>query len=234
MAAIILQARLGSKRLPGKVLLPVLNKPLLEYLIERLKRALLVDQIICATTNTPLDDPIAELCDKLSIPCYRGDEDDVLSRYFHAAKYYSCNTIIRITGDCPLIDPSIIDQAIKDFLNTKPDYLSNAHPIRRHTKGMDVEIFTYTALERAHSLAIAPYEREHVTPHFYRNLDTFAVKSTTHTMLHPKLSLAVDTPKDFALIKTIIENLYPLNAQFSLEDILDFVHNKALYCAPKS
>jgi spore coat polysaccharide biosynthesis protein SpsF len=216
--AAIIQARMGSTRLPRKVLKEVLGKSLLEYQIERVKRAKMIDEIIIATTIKEEDNPIVKLCEKLSIPYYRGSEDDVLSRYFEAAKEYKVDVIVRLTSDCPVIDSEVIDKAIRVFLTGEHDYVSNSIE-RTYPRGMDTEVFSYQGLEEIHQKATKPHEREHVTPYFYQHSEKFNLKNVFHSEDLSKYRLTVDTKEDLELIQCIIQDLYPNKHNFTLKDI---------------
>lgn len=219
---IIVQARMTSTRLPGKILKEVMGKPLLEYQIERLRRVKLADDIIIATTENDTDLPIVRLCERLYIRYFRGSENDVLARYYYAAKQYGADTVVRITSDCPIIDPEVINEIINFYLDntSKYDYISNGIE-RTYPRGMDTEVFSFKALEGAFYNAKRDYEREHVTPYIYSQAVAggrilnypYKVNCSQHRW-------TVDTPEDFLLIKQIIENLYINNKNFSLEDCL--------------
>lgn len=222
--AIIIQARMTSTRLPGKVLKPVLGKPLLLYQLERLKRVKLQDEIIVATTTNREDEPIVEFCDKQLIPYFRGSEEDVLSRYFEAAKEYGVDVIVRITSDCPLIDPQVIDEIITYYSHPqkKNDYVSNTLQ-RTYPRGMDTEVFSFEVLKEVHKIATELPDREHVTPFIYRHPQIFRVANVTYHEDQSKHRWTVDTPEDFELIKRILENLYPQKPTFLLQDCLTVI-----------
>ena len=156
----IVQARLGSVRLPGKVLSPVLGKPVLAHLVERLSRADSIDEVVLAIPDTAANNELAVLADELRIGCFRGDEDDVLLRYSEAASAAKAKVVVRITGDCPLVAPEVVDRVIFELTNNRYDYI---HTGKSFPKGFDVEAFTVEALQRATLEAIEPYDREHVT-----------------------------------------------------------------------
>ncbi len=218
---LIVQARMNSSRLPGKVLKTVLGKTLLEYQIERLKRVNKADKIIVATTINPIDDAIVGLCDRLNIATYRGSESDVLSRYAVAAQRFDSQTIVRITSDCPLIDPDLINRAIGFYENNHFDYVSTDKSV--YPRGMDVEIFSCQMLKTAHVNAQTSDEHEHVTPYFYQNPDWFSIGTYAEEVQATQAKnyrLTVDTPEDFQLIQILLEDLYPKNSKFSLNDIL--------------
>lgn len=220
---IIVQARMTSTRLPGKVLKMVLNKPLLEYQIERLRRVKLADDIIIATTTNDTDQPIVVLCSRLGIPVWRGSEHDVLARYYEGASAYGADVVVRITSDCPLIDPLVINRVIESFLINQPvDYVSNVL-VRTYPRGMDTEVFSFQVLEEAFYEAKEPADREHVTPFIYRNSDRYRLRDVCYETDQSRHRWTVDTPEDFQLIRRIIEELYPINPNFTLKDVCDLL-----------
>ena len=224
-AVLIVQARMTSTRLPGKVLKTVLGKSLLEYQIERLKRVSNVCDIVIATTDKVTDDPIVDLCKRLNVSVFRGSEDDVLSRYYHAAKAHDADLVVRVTSDCPLIDPAVIDEVIETIVKKYPkvDYVSNCLQ-RTFPRGMDTEVFTMDALRFAFEYARVPAEREHVTPYIYNNQKQFACENVTYDSNESRHRWTVDTLEDLDLIKVILESLYPVNKEFTLRDILNFMN----------
>jgi spore coat polysaccharide biosynthesis protein SpsF len=221
---IIVQARMTSTRLPGKVLIKVLNKPLLEYQIERLKRVKLADEILIATTINSTDLPIIELCDRLSVPYFIGSENDVLARYHGAAKEHHADVVVRITSDCPLIDPQVIDKVIQFYLDYryKYDYVSNCLE-RSYPRGMDTEVFSFLALHQAFLEATEQPDREHVTPFIYMQPERYRLTQVVYSENQSLHRWTVDTADDFELIKRIIEALYPKFPKFTLEDCLDLL-----------
>ncbi len=212
---VVIQARLGSERLPGKVLLQACNKPFLELLLERLSGM----QVLVATTTLEQDDPIVALCESLDVPLFRGSEQDVLDRTYRAAKENGLQIIIRITSDCPLMDPKIVQECLKIFEEEDVDYLTNTLE-RTYPRGMDVEIFTFKALEAAWKEAKDPYDREHVTPYIRRHWGRFKPFSVKQKEDLSSIRLTLDTPEDYKLLKAIFEELYPSNKNFDLEAIL--------------
>ncbi len=220
--AIIVQARMNSTRLPGKVLKTVLNKPLLEYQIERLRQVKLAGEIVIATTINTSDQPIVDLCDRLSIPFYRGSEDDVLSRYHGAAMQFQADVVVRVTSDCPVIDAQVIDQIMQYYIDAYPkyDYVSNCLS-RTYPRGMDTEVFSFRSLDEAFHQATAQGDREHVTPFIHRQFDRYNLGQVNYFKNHSEHRWTVDTLEDFELIKRIIESLYPFKPKFSLQDCLD-------------
>ena len=217
---IIVQARMTSTRLPGKVLKEVLGKPLLEYQVERLRRIKNVEEIVIATTVNDTDEPIVEFCKRLSVPYFRGSEDDVLARYYEAAKVYNAGIVVRITSDCPVIDPAVCEAAISYFLNHQHecDYLH----LEQCPRGLDTEVFSYKVLEECFSEATEQPDREHVTPFIYRrHPERYRIKCMKFPEDLSRHRWTVDTPEDFELIKNIIEELYPLKPEFDFVDILN-------------
>lgn len=211
---------MGSTRLPGKVLKEVLGRPLLFYLTERLKRVKNSPLIILAITTNPLDDRLVSFADRQGLWIFRGSEDNVLERFYLAAKAHSLNVIVRITADCPLMDPAVIDRAIDTFTGANPsvDYVCNTLD-RTFPRGMDVEVFSFEALEKCYKAARDPSELEHVTPYIYRHPELFSIKSFSLPLDLSANRWTVDTPEDFILIEKLITALYPDNHDFTLDDI---------------
>jgi spore coat polysaccharide biosynthesis protein SpsF len=218
---IIAQARMTSTRLPGKVMKIVCGKPLLEHFINRLKRVKSADQIVIATTINDIDNQIVDLCKKLDISYYRGSEEDVLGRYYEAAVEYGGDVIIRITSDCPVIDPDVVDYLIDFYMKNlkKYDYVTNTLK-RTYPRGMDTEIVSFKALKEAHFNAYDPFDREHVTL-FIRNRPTqYRRHNIKYSSDLSRYRLTVDTSEDMELIRRIFESLYVENPEFSMKDIL--------------
>ena len=218
---IIVQARMTSTRLPGKVLLPVMEKPLLEYQIERLRRVRKADEIIIATTTNETDQPIVDLCKRLEVKTFRGSEEDVLSRYFGAAHENKIDVVVRVTSDCPLIDPTVVDEVIQKYQGHSAvcDYVSNTLE-RTFPRGMDTEVFSFELLREVNLEARKHHEREHVTPYIYQNPQRFKLVNVAYTLKTSRHRWTVDTQEDFELIKRILEAIYPMNRVFRLEDVL--------------
>lgn len=221
---LIIQARMNSERLPGKVLKPILGKPMLSYLIERVKQVKEVNEVVLATTVNDSDDAIADLGRKEGIAVFRGSEDDVLSRFYEAAKMCRADAVVRVTGDCPVIDPHVISQVIQCFQEKRGnvDYVSNFVK-RTHPRGLDAEIFSFRALEEAFQESTSTSEREHVTPFIYHRPSRYRLASVEHSVNLSKHRWTVDTPEDFILLQNIISSLYPLNPSFTLEDIVKLI-----------
>ena len=229
----IVQARMGSTRLPGKVLKEVNGKPLIEILLHRLSRAGKIDKIILATSKNKENNILAETVEKLGIEVFQGSEDDVLDRYYQAAKRYNPKFIVRITGDCPLIDPAIVDMAINQFEQTQVQYLNNVTP-PTYPDGMDLEIFSFEALEKAWGKTKLPHEREHVSL-YIRNNDNFIKSYLMNKTNYGHERLTVDEPGDLKVVAGIIDFFWP-NLDFSMNDIISlknkqpslFAHNKTI------
>lgn len=224
MLGCIIQARMGSSRLPGKVLMKTdEEKPLLFYVIKQLQSSKKIEKLIVATTDKPEDDVIEDYVKKLDIECFRGSEKDVLDRYFQCAKKFSLSTIIRITADCPLIDYSIVDNVIEKHFLEKSDYTTNTL-IRTFPDGTDVEVFSYYVLEKAWKHASLPSEREHVTP-FMRNEKMNLKLSNLESPVNLRdIRITVDQEEDYELIKKIILKIK--KRPILLEDILELFENE--------
>jgi spore coat polysaccharide biosynthesis protein SpsF len=221
---IIVQARMSSTRLPGKVLKHVLGKPLLMYQVERLQRVEQSDAIVLATTTNEADQVLVDFAQAHELACYRGSEEDVLSRYQEAAEEAAADVVIRVTADCPLIDPAVIDEVIATFTQSQPDCDYASNTIRRtYPRGMDCEVFSRKALDIAHAQAVQAADREHVTPFIYRHADRFALRNVEYGSDRSYHRWTVDTIQDFALVNRILEHLYPENPNFTLEDSLDLL-----------
>lgn len=216
---IIVQARMTSTRLPGKVLLPLAGEPMLARLIERLRRVRRANGIVVATTTNATDDPIAALCAQLGVPCHRGSEQDVLSRYADAARLYGADVVVRITADCPLIDPALIDQLIETYEEGDSDYVSNMLP-PTWPYGMAVEVFSAAALAQAHAEATQAAEREHVTPFLYWHPERYRLRNVASPVDLSRHRWTVDTPEDYELVRRLFDHLMPTQPQFIQADVL--------------
>jgi spore coat polysaccharide biosynthesis protein SpsF len=201
----IIQARMGSSRLPGKVLLDLHGETMLSRVVRRLRRARRIDQVIVATTTEPKDDALADFCRTHDVFCFRGSENDVLDRYAQAARATQADVVVRITSDCPLIDPGVVDEVTEYFLNSQPavDYVSNVAPVRTYPRGLDTEVFSREALERAHREASDASSREHVTAYIYRHPESFRIEGYRGVRDESAHRWTVDTPEDFALVEKI-------------------------------
>ena len=203
----IIQARMGSTRLPNKVLMPVLGKPLLGWMLNRVSSCKEVDEIIVATTTDSGDDAIAQYAQSVGCRLYRGSEEDVLDRYYQAACLVRSDAIVRITADCPLLDPKVLGAMIRRFAVGDFDFLSNSEPLPSSwPDGMDVSIISFDALTMAWQKAVKPSDREHVTFYFWNNPAEFKCSRIDHKPDWSKYRITIDYPEDFELIKTIIEH----------------------------
>jgi spore coat polysaccharide biosynthesis protein SpsF len=222
MIIAVLQARFSSSRLPGKVLKLILDKPMLACQIERIQRASLIDKLIVATSNLPADNPIANLCLDINIECFRGSLDDVLDRFYSSVHAYIPDQVIRLTGDCPLCDPILIDQVVQFHINGRYDYSCNTiNPT--YPDGLDVEVLRYECLELAHREAILPSHREHVTQFIHQQPERFKIGEYYGENNLSQLRWTVDEPLDLELVIKIYESLYPKNPDFTTENILDWL-----------
>lgn len=223
----IIQARIGATRLPGKVLMLIGKKPMLQRVIESVKRASLVDKVMVATSDRKQDNLVARLCKKLNIKCFRGSEEDVLERYYGAAKSSKARIVVRITSDCPFIEPLIIDEVIKIHLENKNDYTANDAGIS-YPRGTDVEVFNFKSLERAYLEAKKTEEREHVTPYFYKNQKIFKVEilKAKGILKRPEIRLCVDTKEDLAAMRAIFSALSTAKKEINIFNIIDLSNSK--------
>jgi spore coat polysaccharide biosynthesis protein SpsF len=221
----ILQARTTSSRLPDKVLKPLLGVPMLLRQIERVRRSRHIDRLVVATSDDSSDDAIAALCGRDGIDCFRGSLADVLDRFYQAALRLHPPSIVRLTGDCPLADPAVIDKVIDFYRDGRYDYASNAvEPT--FPDGLDVEVFSFDALETAWRETGRGAEREHVTLYIYRHPDRFRIG---HFKMEPDLSRlrwTVDEPADFEFVTAVYEALYPANPAFTMEHVLAYLERR--------
>jgi spore coat polysaccharide biosynthesis protein SpsF len=222
----IIQARMSSTRLPGKVLKNIAGKPALWHVINRLKQATLVNAIVIATTVNPSDKPIVSFAQETGISSYTGSETDVLDRYYQAAKKQKADVIVRITSDCPLLDPEVVDNVISHYLKNNFDYVSNtcvtsnASCKATFPDGLDTEVFSFNALEKAWKNAKLASEREHVTPYIWKNTDLFKVGYLSYPVDLSELRLTLDYEQDLVFIDEIYKRLSNKGFNFGLKDIL--------------
>ena len=228
---VIIQARTGSTRLPGKVLLPLGGKPLLQVMLQRVGAAREPMQVMVATTTSPQDDVIAELCDDLAVSCFRGDPTDLLARHYHAARQWDAEAVVKIPSDCPLIDPAVIDGVLAFYRRHVGfyDYVSNLHPAS-YPDGNDVEVTSMLALQQAYQQARLPMEREHTTPYLWDHPERFRIGNVAwETGLDYSLShrWVIDYPEDYRLISSLYEALQPEHGDlFTLQHILDLLRHR--------
>lgn len=220
-ASIIIQARMGASRLPDKVLLPLAGKPVLEHVIRRCQHAKYVDRVIVATTVSERDLAVVHFASGMGVGVFCGSESDVLDRYYQVARLLNFQHVVRVTADCPAIDPNIIDRIISEYFNGDFDYVSNTLQ-ETYPDGQDVEVLSFTALQRAWQDARLSSEREHVTPYIFKN-NFFKTMNVVH---QPNLSQhrwTLDEPRDFQKLTAVFEALYSQDPFFSMEAILDFL-----------
>lgn len=219
MILALLQARMTSSRLPGKVLKPILGRPMLERQVERILRSQRIDRLIVATSLTPEDDAIRALCKSIGIDCFRGDLENVLDRFYQAARQYNPEHLIRLTGDCPLTDPVLIDELADFYVERECDYASNCHEPTL-PDGLDAEIFSFTALEQTWKEAVLPSHLEHVTLFIRSHPERFKIVCYKYHQDLSHFRWVVDEPEDLEFVRRIYEILYPVKPDFQTEDIL--------------
>ena len=223
MILAILQARMSSTRLPGKVLRPILGRPMLGWQIDRIKRSRTVDRLVVATSLEASDDAIQGFCDANGVSCYRGALHDVLARFHGAVEAFGpAEHVIRLTGDCPLIDWTIIDAAV-DLQKREGSDIAGNGINRTFPDGLDVEVVSFSALDRAHREATEPGHREHVTQYIYRNPEKFRLAHLTQTPDLGLLRWTVDTPADFEMVEKVFAGLAALNNNFLQQDVLGYL-----------
>lgn len=226
----VVQARMGSSRLPGKVLKPLAGKPLLIRMIERVKASKYCGVVAAAITYEKNDDLLAEICKEHQIEFFRGHPTDLLDRHLNTGKLFGADAVVKIPSDCPLIDPEIIDKVIKFYLNDPGsyDYVSNLHPAT-YPDGNDVEIFSMECLEEVWEKADRKLEREHTTPYFWENPDKYRIGNVTwETGLDYSMShrFTIDYEEDYLFIKSVYDELYNEKEIFKLNDILDLLDRR--------
>jgi len=220
----IVQARMGSTRLPGKVLQDIGGRTMLARVVEQASRAKLLDAVVVATTTGPADEAIVEECRSLRVPAFRGSEQDVLDRYHDAAHAHDADPVVRITSDCPLLDPDIVDEVISLFRREGPDYASNV-TARTFPQGLDVEVFSRRALDRAWEDARQPYERVHVTPFIYQHGDRFRLATLKADRDYSGYRWTVDTPEDLTFVRNVYDRLGG-HGRFGWRDVLSLLERE--------
>lgn len=239
----IIQARMSSSRLPGKVLLDIAGGPMLAHVVSRTSRATTVHQVLVATTTDASDDPVAALCHSKGISTTRGGLHDVLDRYYQAASQAKADVVVRITGDCPIIDPALIDDCVNTLMGGSFDFTCNRLPPpwgRTYPIGLDTEVCTFTALEKAWKEATETFHREHVTPYLYESVKLSAVSHQLSEGVSPRgykiaqlhhepdygqMRWTVDTPEDLEFMRQVYSRFDGRN-DFSWKEVLDLVHNE--------
>lgn len=217
------QARMGSSRFPGKILEMINHLPMYYWVVSRLEQVLLIDKVVVLTSDQDQESALIDDCKRRKVEYFQGDEKDVLSRYYEAALHYQKpDVILRITSDCPLIDIRLISEMIELFSSSRADYMSNfVH--RRYPRGLDCEIMTFNALERAYKQASKAYQREHVTPYIYENPHEFRVKSFENVKDESQYRLTVDTRDDLELIRSLVKLASHHNDLFDYKKILQIL-----------
>jgi spore coat polysaccharide biosynthesis protein SpsF len=225
----IIQARMGSTRLPGKILKTIQGKPMLWHIVNRLKNVEPLKNVVIATSDNPLDDQVFKMAKANSISCFRGSESDVLKRFYDAAVFAEAEYVIRITGDCPLVDPIIINDLITLYFDKPYDFcgiatgagVANQSNINRFPDGLDAEMLSFKVLKETHNEACVDFQREHVTPFIWKNkerYDSATLFSTTGD--YSDLRWTVDNQVDFDFVEWIYKMLYPVNNEFNYLDVL--------------
>lgn len=224
MKVAIIQARVGSARLPGKVLKEINGKPMIEQVINRVKLAKKVDKVVLAIPNIPKDDILFKLAKRLNTVCIKGSEQNVLSRYLKAAKETKADVIIRITGDCPLIDAQTIDEMLDEFEREKCDYLLNDAKYKGHPRGFDVDIFFTQCLKKTAELSNKDYHKEHITTFMLEYPEMFKIKyfKTSKNLYRPNYRLCVDEILDLILVRKIFKYFAP-REDFTIREIIEYL-----------
>jgi len=225
----ILQARMSATRLPGKVLMPALGRPILLYNIERVRRAKTIDRVIVATTENREDEKIQRLCEAEDIPVFRGSEEDVLDRIYRCMQHFGMKECAKLTADNPLIDPAVIDQVVGFYQAHAGDYdyVSNNHP-PTWQDGQEVEVFRATTLETAWREATQPFQREHVTPFIWDQPERFRVGNVARSddRWYHDYRWTLDYPEDYTFIKSVFEELYPTKPDFTTGTVMDLLRKR--------
>ena len=222
----VIQARMGSSRLPGKVIKDILGKPMLWYLVNRVKGSDLINTIVIASSKKDIDKPILALAEDMGINSFAGSEEDVLDRCYQAAKTYNADIIVRITADCPLIDPELVDKVIRYYLENR-EALDFVHSGSSYPDGVvETAVFPFTVLEKTWQEARLASEREHVTPYIWNNTQLFRIGTVEHSEDLSNIRLVVDDERDFQLVSEIFHELYKRDEIFHLEELLDFLKSR--------
>jgi spore coat polysaccharide biosynthesis protein SpsF len=215
----ITQARINSTRLPGKVLMPIAGKPMLRWHLDRLKRARRIDHIVVATTEEPAADAIVEIARQAGVTAFRGSEQDVLARFAGTAAFAGAATVVRVTSDCPVIDPALIDRVIALYESAGEECHYASLDVGTFPRGLDCEVFSRQALDEAHREAVVQEDREHVTVFIRRHVERYAARFLSTAPSDQIYRWTVDTPADFDLVRRIIENFAPAGIDFAWTDI---------------
>lgn len=218
----VLQARVSSTRLPGKVLKPLLGEPMIIRQLERIKRCRMLEKIIVATSDSQSDDPLVSVLESTKIDVYRGSLDNVLDRFYNAATLYMPEHVVRLTGDCPLIDPVVIDKVVETHLQQGNDYTANAVKAT-FPDGLDVEVMSYSTLKEVKDKAKLPSELEHVTQYIHNNHQQYKIGHVKNNCDLSAMRWTVDEPEDLEFVEEVYNRLYPILPNFEMNDILDLL-----------
>jgi spore coat polysaccharide biosynthesis protein SpsF len=216
-----IEARMTSSRLPGKVLMPAAGRPMLHHLVTRLRAAPSIDEIVLATTTNEADEPLVQFARSEEIGLFRGSEEDVMSRVIGAAESAHADAVVEITGDCPIIDPDLVEQTVRIFKRNNADYVANSF-ISSYPDGMDTQVFRLETLKRSAAMTDDPLDHEHVSRHIVNHPELFShLYVIAPPSLHwPGLGLTLDVPADYELLKRIIEHFHPDNTLFGCHDVI--------------
>jgi len=222
-----IEARMASSRLPGKILKEAVGKPLLELMVERVRKSKLLNNVVVATTVESSDDVTEKACQKMGVNCFRGSNDDVLERVLKAAQTYKADLIVELTGDCPLLDPIQMDRVIQYYLDHSFDYVSNFRD-RLFPRGTETQVFSVKVLEDVARRTQDAADHEHVSLFIYEHPEIYKLGGVSAELFYnrPDLRLTVDTPLDYELIQTVFERLYPKNNEFTLKDVINLLDSE--------
>jgi len=218
----IIQARMASTRLPGKIFKKILGKPILWHVLTRAKKIKGVDEVVVATTDKGDEAPIEKICNELAVPIFKGSEPDVLERYYQTAKKYKADVVMRLTSDNPLLDPDVGSLLVSAFFENKPDYMAN-NISQSYPHGLDMEIMRFALLEEAYRNAKEPFQREHVTPYIWSQPEKFKILDMPCDGSHYHLRVTIDEPDDFEVVKAVMEKK---GIDARLEDIVALAKEK--------
>ena len=214
---------MGSTRLPGKVLRPLAGKEVLWHVVTRVRVCTNIAKVIVATSTSAIDDVLVSYCEEAGFEVRRGSETDVLLRFFEVASEFPDHDIVRITADCPLVDPALLSDMTNAFRASPCDYFSNCHPVRTFAKGFDIEIVRSSALRQACAEAADPYEREHVTPYFYRHPEKFSLGLLRAPVDRSQIRVTLDTEEDYQLLSRVFEDFARGGKTPDAESVLDYL-----------
>lgn len=218
---------MGSSRLPGKTLMDLEGNPVLGWMLERLQKSASLDQLVVATSDLSGDDPICDYCKKAGYDFYRGDEKDVLQRFYDCSQQYEAEVLVRLTADCPLIDPGVVDQVVTAFICSEHDYVANTLPLEDSTfpDGCDVEVFSRSALKKAYDCAVDIEEREHVTPYMRKPESGLKCFQVVREPDLSSFSYTLDTEEDFQRLKKIVREMTLTKKIGTMEEIVNILHS---------